>query len=1357
MKYVHALGGWLYLCILLLTSQSITAQCDGHCHIACRGQINVSLGTGCVTEFTPWMGAKGITPADSLCYSAQVFDIYDQPIPGNLMDISNINQLLKYKVTEADCNNYCWGTVLVEYKLGPQIACPPDMTIECAALDYLEIPSPGNVCAAVTVSLLNEVYTDLPCDSLFKTKLTRSYRAVDEYGHSGTCSHNIYLKRIDPSKIIFPGHTVYSCSDPRIKYDGDGLPIPFFHQTSPDSLSLYGVPFLCTTEMVTPYHCPSIGVIATGGTGSGTGSGSMGSGLIYPDSVDVYGIPLFPQGGGNIVVESYDTLNPYKCIPVEQTTTGQFCGASLIYTDTELPIHSCKRKIFRNWEFFEWHCSEEVAISSVQTIEIIDDTAPHMICPDDHTVNITNGCEADIDFLPAIVEDICDPDVTVTIEFGNGTIYDNGGSGLMLGGDNIVTYIAKDRCDNVDTCTVHIDVQDYTPPLAICEDGKIVSLSNGVNGLTKVPATIFDNGSYDDCKIDSIHVRRSDSSCHPDAMIWSEDAYFCCMDAAVPEVLLDFRVLDSSGNASYCQVYVVVQDKTAPVITCPPSVTVDCNLEYDEHNLGPVFGYADVEDNCGDRPLFEVLEKDYNQCGVGTFRRKIQSLGPDGNPTASCDQIITVGNSNPFTEHDIIWPLDLEVNDICDATTLTPDQLEEPFAYPRFVDEEEKCALLGMDYEDHPFSFDPSSGECRIIKRIWTVLNWCGPVDSLERFTIPTPQLIKVNNRVAPEMDLVRDLEFVSQNGDCEFGQVDVVRSAIDDCDDNLLWSYHIKEISSGDTIVSGNSHEIHGKFPVGNYVIYWVVSDRCGNRDTHTQFMNVITDKAPTPLCLNGISVTIGEMDLDGDGIPESQMVRLWASDLDAGSYPGCSGEILVSFSEEITDNNILFDCTQLGSQRVDLWVTDLSTGANDFCTGTVEVQDPNGLCDFESVVIEGNVYTETSRMVEDVEVNLVGANDFRMTDDSGGYAFANMPVGGSYVIDPVMDTNYLNGVSTVDLIMIQRHILGIQRLDSPYKLIAADVNNNERVNGVDLVELRKLILGVYLELPHNNSWRFINTDHVFNDPTDPWLNPIGEDYIINALTGDMTIDFIGVKIGDVNDDVATAQSNDISLRNSGPGFYVMHPSMEAGEESVISVYANNFDDILGWQGTFEFHSEVMEIISVDGKALQDFTEGHYNMSNQDQGWMTMCYDSQSAIGQEKDQVLFEIKVKAKTHIDESENLIELTSAVTNAVAYDTDLEGVGIGVINNSASASRIISVSPNPWVSEADIHFEMNEGGPATFEFFDINGRLIYSAESYYGKGINKFKVRRSNLDVNGLVYIRMKTAGQISDYRMMIYNK
>lgn len=59
------------------------------------------------------------------------------------------------------------------------------------------------------------------------------------------------------------------------------------------------------------------------------------------------------------------------------------------------------------------------------------------------------------------------------------------------------------------------------------------------------------------------------------------------------------------------------------------------------------------------------------------------------------------------------------------------------------------------------------------------------------------------------------------------------------------------------------------------------------------------------------------------------------------------------------------------------------------------------------------------------------------------------------------------LRGISTVDLVKIQRHILALEPFSSDCRLYAADVNNDNVINGIDLIELRKLILGIYTTLP--------------------------------------------------------------------------------------------------------------------------------------------------------------------------------------------------------------------------------------------------------------------------------------------------
>ncbi|MDV7395419.1 hypothetical protein RZS08_28795, partial [Arthrospira platensis SPKY1] len=109
----------------------------------------------------------------------------------------------------------------------------------------------------------------------------------------------------------------------------------------------------------------------------------------------------------------------------------------------------------------------------------------------------------------------------------------------------------------------------------------------------------------------------------------------------------------------------------------------------------------------------------------------------------------------------------------------------------------------------------------------------------------------------------------------------------------------------------------------------------------------------------------------------------------------------------------------------------------------------------------IAGAIANEQAEGVEDVNVELSGTGMFQqLTGANGSYSFSNIPAGGDYTITPGHDENHGNGVTTYDLVLITRHILGIQMLNSPYKIIAADANRSNSVTTSDMVEIRKLIL---------------------------------------------------------------------------------------------------------------------------------------------------------------------------------------------------------------------------------------------------------------------------------------------------------
>jgi hypothetical protein len=208
-------------------------------------------------------------------------------------------------------------------------------------------------------------------------------------------------------------------------------------------------------------------------------------------------------------------------------------------------------------------------------------------------------------------------------------------------------------------------------------------------------------------------------------------------------------------------------------------------------------------------------------------------------------------------------------------------------------------------------------------------------------------------------------------------------------------------------------------------------------------------------------------------------------------------------------------------------------------------------GSCGSAGPGVAGAVGTEEGSAVENVDVSLSGqANASMATTATGEYAFTNLVEGSDYSITPQLDGDYLNGVSTFDLVILSQHILGVQLLDSPYKLIAGDVNNSESITTLDLIQLRKLILSIDTEFANNTSWRFVDADYVFPNPANPWVENFPEVININNMdaAGLASQNFVAVKIGDVNLDAETNSLVDVEDRNvSGAlSFEVAEASLE-------------------------------------------------------------------------------------------------------------------------------------------------------------------------------------------------------------------
>ena len=163
-----------------------------------------------------------------------------------------------------------------------------------------------------------------------------------------------------------------------------------------------------------------------------------------------------------------------------------------------------------------------------------------------------------------------------------------------------------------------------------------------------------------------------------------------------------------------------------------------------------------------------------------------------------------------------------------------------------------------------------------------------------------------------------------------------------------------------------------------------------------------------------------------------------------------------------------------------------------------------------FGQVTVAGTINSPIEEPVCDVLVTLLDdmgqTVDQEITDNTGTFSFADVPANNTYSLRLEKEDNAINGTSTFDLVMIARGILGIDPLD-PYQLWAADVNNSGSVTTLDMVFIRQIILSITTEFNVPN-WLF-----GFPDASG------GSDMInLGEVTGNLDLDIIGVKAGDMN-----------------------------------------------------------------------------------------------------------------------------------------------------------------------------------------------------------------------------------------------
>ncbi len=544
-------------------------------------------------------------------------------------------------------------------------------------------------------------------------------------------------------------------------------------------------------------------------------------------------------------------------------------------------------------------------------------------------------------------------------------------------------------------------------------------------------------------------------------------------------------------------------------------------------------------------------------------------------------------------------------------------------------------------------------------------------------------------------------------------------------------------------------------ELPLGTHKIKWFITDGCGNNKEYEYTFTVRDCKAPTVVCLNGLAVNI---------MPTA-MIQLWASDFLQYTEDNCTpaGQIKIGirkcgtgtgFPVDANGNpitNVTFDCTELGTQCVELWAID-AAGNADYCETYVIVQDNLGNCPIGSHInVTGVLKTELADGVEEAIVQVNGTSSFTppysyfdLTDAGGIYQLVNnVPLDATFTIAPEKDDNPLNGVTTYDLVLISKHILGIEPLNTPYKMIAADANKSGSITTFDIVELRKLILGIYTELPNNTSWRFVDKAFTFPNLNNPFQTAFPEMVsVAAAISSQWGKDFAGVKIGDVNNTALANATMPAEERTTVTALFdIEDREVKAGEAFEVTFKAAQ--QLKGFQFTM-----LLKGLEVAGVQESDkVTTANFGL----------IFENAATVSIDGTQD-FTLRFRA-TKSGKLSEMLSVSGTITRAEAYGNEGR-MGVAFRFRSQSGLTVNGLGfelyqnqPNPFVNKTFVGFFLPEAAEATLSIIDETGRVVYQQKGQFAKGENTIALDRALINTTGLLFYKLETATDSATKKMI----
>ncbi len=725
---------------------------------------------------------------------------------------------------------------------------------------------------------------------------------------------------------------------------------------------------------------------------------------------------------------------------------------------------------------------------------------------------------------------------------------------------------------------------------------------------------------------------------------------------------------DGCGNQSQDTFVVrtVVADTTRPTASLPVNdVELSCAAELPAAQA--TAAYLSASDNCGG--MLDILVSTTagasNTTCSGSFSRVYVVTDPCGN-SLSLEQRFTYEDETGPAFEPILDTLTFECAADFPVATLADLTLTSSACMSSLT-------LDGVeDVGDTTLCNTP-------ITRIYTVSDACGNAGTVSR-------TLQINNVTPPQLSFRLDtFRFSTEFMQCQRTFLNLRPGISYTCADDYFSSSNNSPFA-----INQDTFQAAGTYPPGTYDLQFAVTDVCGNTGRDSIVLIIMDDEDPSINC-EPFEVVINPL---GSGRLDTNKLLAALAATDNCTAASNIERVFTLLPQLTYDCDDYFDFIDGEEFNFNVEFTD-EAGNTAPCGSNIVIEGADA-CGFALSAgrdVIGNIYLPLYPAQDVVgTAKLNTGTGSRTTAISPGGAYGFLDVGNQDVsvqVDLAMEA--LGGITTHDILLAGRHILGTDKLDNPLRLLAADVNCNGRISSYDLTLMRRVILGIDAAFPAGTQTIAVAAGHQFADADNPWLDEsVWRANLPGGNADVLAYNLDVVRLGDVN-------GSGFLQPRSSVGLAIADRAVEAGERVVLPVHMRSPTALAGMQLAFAAEGELF-VAKADANIdiLTHVKDGLHRVS----------ITSEVLTG----EAVLVLEFVAAREGMLSELISLSTAGFTNEAYTSSGLVPMGLYLDWQLGEpvGETALTATPNPFDDYLQVQVRLAEGAAYTLTCHDLTGR-------------------------------------------------